>query len=450
MKQIIIICAGLLALLRSGSALEVMAKAHSSASQVQPLQSSSASARTSALGGAFVAVADGAEGLGHNPAGLGFEKRGSLALGHNTLLLGSFQDALFVSLPLGPSWGGLGVRADYVDYGSMKVVNSQGQSQGELRINETRAGLGWGGCLWEPLSVGFGLKAGQQRFGELAETSYGLEGGALLKPMPNVGFGIAAHGAGGPAADGKRYWDVRGGAMASMPFSQVRVLGSLEALFDQGDGQELRVGTEVTAYKALALRGGIRAGLYGGAPIRYSAGAGFGFSQWSVDYAWLPGAGTESFHQLGLRWQFGSEEAKAIGKAIPASAAADLGPPPLATPRPVSAPQAASITAQEAAKADAMHGDVLSIIAGRAKALEVEGKNFEALALYRQGVAENATDIHCWRGLAKLYDQMGNAAKAQPCWQQVHALDAQAADANARLALPVPGASPVPSVETGK
>jgi hypothetical protein len=410
--------------------------------EVFPLQNASAAARPSAMGSAFVAVADGAEGFGFNPAGLGMSQGFSAAFGHNTLMQEAFQDALQISMPLGGRWGNAGIRGDYVNYGSMAIYDARGVNLGNRSLNEYRGGLSWGLPLIGGTALGLGAKYSQQVFGDLAKESLGIDAGVLWKVMKGIQLGVASHGAGGPASDARRYWSTGIGSMASARFGVLKLLGSGEVILGQGEKRDIQAGLESWFFDSLALRGGIKSSL-NTSSVRYTMGLGFAINAWNLDYAWLPLPYGEGFHQLGLRYALGQPET-AAQTLNQSNASKTLGAPPLAVPSltpqrtPALLPDLPAFSSDASPSSTALplgtQAHVLSPAASQALDLEQAGKHPEAFKAYYTAVSQDSADIHAWRGLARSYERGADLAHARQCWQRVQALDPEASDAKAWLA----------------
>jgi hypothetical protein len=439
-------CCGLL------KAVEVDAQVSGSGSQAFPLQNENGQPRAGAMGSAYVAVAEGAEGQINNPAGLAFAGS-NLAIAHDQLQQGAFQESVLGGVDLGKGWGGLGGRIEYVDYGSMDLSNSQGQALGSADIREERLGINWGACLLQGFALGLGLKDTHQSLGNDSEDSLGLDAGLLWKALPGLRLATAVHGVGGQASQGQRYYLWESGAAWDLPFRQFGLLASVETAFDQLGGRELRSGLEAAVLGSLALRAGLRAGLQTGGTVDYTMGLGIALGGYCLDYAWLPQAQGGDVQELGLRWNFGPATfAEPQAKPLAAPPALAEAPSPALTPAAMPAPTLSRTPLAEPALIDPsllppppsipeptsstatvgagiLHGDVLSPAAGQALTLETLGLAEAAFESYLRCAADDPLDAHCWRGLARAYQACGQAEQARSCWQQVRALDPDAVDA---------------------
>src|ERR1035441_2019360 len=76
------------------------------------------SPRSAAMGGAFVAVADDASALLSNPAGLGFARKGEVALFSDFGWVDTFQETALLGLPIA-GYGGVGLAASYLSFGTL-------------------------------------------------------------------------------------------------------------------------------------------------------------------------------------------------------------------------------------------------------------------------------------------------------------------------------------------
>jgi hypothetical protein len=425
-------------------AVDVEAETGSAARLVYPLQVESDSPRMSALAGAGCALGQGAEGQEHNPAGLAFEPRGSLLLGHNTWVMDSVQEVGYFSLPLGKAWGGLGLKANWVNHGSLQAYDAQGQSRGDFIMQEGGLGLAWGGVLLKSLGVGLGMQGSMQSYGDESDQALGLSAGTLYQFSQNISLGLSLLGVGGSAAQGERTWITRAGLAAQTPYHGFHMLGSMEVMLDQGNDLELRGGAETVCFSTLALRGGLRALSAPGSALRCSLGLGLVFTDWAVDYAWLPQEMLGSFHQFSLRWLWGGDlKPKPHSEALKELALPQLVPPPVFSPMPEPTPTPTLAPTPSVAlpappglpkgylpqRSEGIHYDILSPSAGRGLYLEQQGQWQAAFDKYMKGLDENASDAHCWRGLARIYEKTQNGKHAKTAWQRVQQIDPEASDA---------------------
>jgi len=117
--------------------------------------------RPVALGGAFVALADGPLALHHGPAGLAGAPRG-VVVAYQTLPTDASAGLGAVALPLGP--GTLGAGLSFVDYGEVPEILPGGSGL----VGQPTGAVVRGGEL--AVAVGYGVRLGRVRLGAVARS----------------------------------------------------------------------------------------------------------------------------------------------------------------------------------------------------------------------------------------------------------------------------------------
>src|SRR5579859_3662899 len=142
-------------LLGGGSSLPGWAQTqttYSASSLIGALDNAGTSARATAMGSAFVAVADDSSALFWNPAGLGKLQRGDVSAYADAWLVDTARGSLSVAMPL-QDFGGIGVAASYADYGAFDGRDATGALTGSYNPTKLGLKLGWGRSLLKSLAV---------------------------------------------------------------------------------------------------------------------------------------------------------------------------------------------------------------------------------------------------------------------------------------------------------
>jgi hypothetical protein len=134
---------------------------YSPSTLISPLDNAGTSARATAMGSAFVSVADDSSALFWNPAGLGTLKQADITAHANSWLVDTARGSLALGLPLA-DLGGIGVAGTYTDYGSFDGHDLTGALTGSYTANQMGLDLGWGRRLSPNLEVGLGVQGSQQ------------------------------------------------------------------------------------------------------------------------------------------------------------------------------------------------------------------------------------------------------------------------------------------------
>ena len=252
-------------------------------------------ARASALAGAYASLAQGAEAVFWNPAGLQGTHGLELQATHVELFQGLRDDQFAVA---GRHWGGglaASIRAQYSD--AIPERDAIGNQIGTFGSHDLEFALGYGRSLAPGLTLGANAKYVRERIADESAATYAFDLGAGWEPGPTgLKLGFAAQNLGPAAAftiDGVKGAPVplptafQPGVSYVVALSPTLALGgALEGRFTRGRNGVGLVGAELSAPAAgAALRVGWRAN---DAASSLSVGAGYTLSSMRLDYAYVP------------------------------------------------------------------------------------------------------------------------------------------------------------------
>jgi hypothetical protein len=358
------------------------------------------SARSMALGGAFVALADDSSAVDWNPAGLALLTDQEVSLHHQSWLDGVIQEKAFYATPW-PGYGAMGYGLTYVNWGDFEQRDFTGALTGSFNDNALGASVAWGKEWMPGLSLGLGLDGLQENLGGASSVLVGGQAGVLWFPNPLLTAGLAFSEGGGQESTATYPWTLKTGVALHLGDgpSRVALAGGINVA--AGSLALVPVGVEWTFQGLLALRAGYQQslasrqidGLQG-----LTAGAGFSFKNFTLDY------GVQFFGELGssqrasLAYHFGRQELEKEGGAAQIQAATE--------PRPAPAPSG--------------------------KELDLSEKNLAAVIAAKNALSGQAS-LQNWLALAWAYSDMGNATGAERACDR--ALDKDPEDAEARKLL---------------
>lgn len=152
------------------------ASAHAQRAYVYDFLHNDASARASAMGGAFVTVTNDPNAFYYNPATLTTVEttQASFTFFKHVLDINSGSATIATKVP---DFGTIGAGVSYTSYGEFTRTNSVGQADGTFGSNDIVAVVGWGTVLGEGFSAGINGKAifsGIDSYGSMA---LALDGG---------------------------------------------------------------------------------------------------------------------------------------------------------------------------------------------------------------------------------------------------------------------------------
>jgi tetratricopeptide (TPR) repeat protein len=252
--------------------------------------------RPLALGGAYTAVAEGADALYWNPAGLGRLRVSSLrATTANQFGLGIRDNLLSLA---SPAWQGLGFGLEWYH---------SGFSDGGLEDGLNRISFGLG---WQPVRrVSLGAAAKYRQYKQTYQSvdqgtgsGIGMDFGALVMPRHNVSLGVAWRDAGGSTL---RYDD----GSTSRPFDGVLAAGGAwqvipTVLVVADVDRDAHAGVEWQLLQALAVRGGWTKDLDGLDGSRLSLGFGLQYGPATICYSFQSHPMLDATHTFGVAVDF--------------------------------------------------------------------------------------------------------------------------------------------------
>src|SRR5215217_8781261 len=148
--------------------------------------------RPAGLAGAYSALADGADGIGINPAGLARET--------GTHYTGSFRHDVINAGSVAYTWGALdgrfAVSASYLDYGKIDLMAEGGWTTGTTRPYSLYPAVSYARAMGERWRLGGTLKFAHETLGEFqgSTPAWGAAADAGVQYQPstrNVGFGAS-------------------------------------------------------------------------------------------------------------------------------------------------------------------------------------------------------------------------------------------------------------------
>lgn len=271
-----------------------------------------AGARASAMGGAYMAVADGVDAAYWNPAGLEGVQGLQLSATHYEYFANLRHEQFALA---GRMFGGGiagSVRAMYTE--PIEERDALGNLVGTFGAHDLEFQLGYGRRLSEAVSYGFAAQMVRERIASESAMTWGVSAGMGWEParIKDLKFSVAAQHA-GPAAhyefDGQQGSPVELPAALHGGVAWHRTLGgglaltpALDVRATRGRSAVVALGGELDSESGLALRLGVR---QGDDIADVAAGAGWRYHQYRVDYAWVPSKlDLEDTHRFSFSAQF--------------------------------------------------------------------------------------------------------------------------------------------------
>jgi hypothetical protein len=258
------------------------------------------SARTLAMGGAFVACADDALGALWNPAGLSFMNQDALCFENARLFGESSINALGFAVP--GSWlPSFGASMVTLGSGEFEKTNEMNDVLGTFKETETAYLFTLAKHLSTRMSVGANAKLVQQSVEDFSAQGFGFDLGALVYVTPDLRIGASVANIGGPELQlrdaAETYpMDARLGVTAAVFGGR----GLMNAQVDRSKeaGVRLHGGAEYWIQPGFAMRVGYD-------DDRATGGFGYRFApQYELDYG-VSDHVLGMSHRVGLSYRFG-------------------------------------------------------------------------------------------------------------------------------------------------
>ncbi len=245
-------------------------------------------ARPVAMGGAYTAVADDANAMFWNAAGLAFGQD----LSASATIMGLFQSVTYTSAGLAASPVrnvGIGAAGAYLNATDTRR-DEHGEETGTFGVSDFVVGPA---AAWMPvrnLGMGLGARYVASRIDSFAAYSASLDAGVIYRPVGFLTFGASLLHVGPPRkfiADWEHQpTNLRTGVALKFPFSRnhIIVASDLSVLPDYGPtisvGGELHItmqtkGREATGEHGFAIRAGYQSGAHVGTWSGFSLGMGY-------------------------------------------------------------------------------------------------------------------------------------------------------------------------------
>ncbi len=316
-----------LAVLLSGATALSAAAADSNAgtSGANFLKIGQGSARAMALGGAFVALAEGSDAMAWNPAGLAVTQQRELGFSY----LRYVQDVdsplyLGYAHPMGrTTWG---ANLSYLSVSGFDVRDAQGVPQPETQIGvrDAQMSVGIARSFWyEKLFLGSSLRVVHEDIAGTVRNTVVGDFGAIVKPNPTLSLGFAVQNFGSGASNVARI--TRGGAgvrLGDFVTLGLELNKASDASARIGFGGEFQLPEEYLDVGQLSFRIGYRNGDSFGQSfddtlrslrVDRTSNLSFGFGMYtsqafgygvSLDYAFVPYGALGTVDQISIKMKF--------------------------------------------------------------------------------------------------------------------------------------------------
>ncbi len=274
-----------------------------------------ASARSMAMGRAFVGVADDASAAYWNPAGLAQLQRKDFVATYASLFGNTGFGSINFAQPT-VDMGTFGIGLVSLNTTGVPRRDLNGVEDGEFNASQMGLLLSNGYELGSALSVGSSLKVIRQQVDTYAATGYGLDGSAMFRLSPTIQIGAVVRNILAPKiklrSESETYpLDIRLGTKWQVTH---KLLMAVDA--DKTTGRSLKplLGSEWQFNDLIALRLGLN-------ESEITTGLGLRYKDWGLDYAFAYNDAVNGLsdlgasHRLGFHFGFGKKVSEQAASA---------------------------------------------------------------------------------------------------------------------------------------
>ena len=296
--------------------------------------------RSSAMGGAFVGLADDNEALLLNPAGLALIRVPEISGGHIIWFSDMSVEHAQFSLPLDRTFT-LGISGVYFNNGVFDAYTAGGVAAGTFTAYDASAGLSLGIRVTDFIFTGFSVKYIMNSIETSSSTSYAADLGFIFQEfVPGVSFGASLLNVGTPVKLGSLEEQlpvsIRAGfALTPSPEAVITVDGFThprEGDYNIAVGMELFVHEKIVCFRfgyIYPLNTKVSDFISG-----LSGGIGVNVAPFSFNYAIVPNSELGYLHRVAVAYAFGSKTREQRAP-VEAYKPKYFAPAPAAIPEPV-------------------------------------------------------------------------------------------------------------------
>lgn len=270
-----------------------------------------AGARSLGMGKTFVGISDDASAVYWNPAGLAQLKNSEISLLHASLYENSGYDFLSFGVPFNARKSAFGIALVNLSSTGFQLKNELNVDQGEGGVNEA-AGMmslahSWAFLGDSRIHIGSTVKMVRQNIDTKSASGFGLDAGFLWGPgspsgiLEPLSIGLSVQNLVAPKLKLVNEED-KFPLSATLGIAYRLASGKCIVAVDVNKTQNRNVkphfGTEIRPIKSLALRAGID-------ETEISAGFGFNWQNYSLDYAFAYHDALKGVADLGASHRFG-------------------------------------------------------------------------------------------------------------------------------------------------
>jgi len=274
------------------------------------------SAKSSATGGAFSAIADGPVSSFYNPAGLASLEGYQVAGMHTEWYQDLRYEYLGCGIPAG-NFGGFGLSFSYLSYGSIKSYSETGTPLGNIEAYDMALNLSYGHKVTNKLLVGLGIKGVSEKLDDVTVKGFAGDFGLQYRTyrytaglsVMNFGPDLNYETASSPLPT------TFNAGVSYKPFGTEFSLMMGTSLPLHGEFS-FKAGLEYSYNDVFMLRGGYDTRRNYDSKSGFSFGAGINVSNHNLDYAYNINDVMGGTHQISFVFKFGKSRSANDKKSV--------------------------------------------------------------------------------------------------------------------------------------
>ncbi|HBA61458.1 MAG TPA: hypothetical protein DCZ92_11715 [Elusimicrobia bacterium] len=267
-----------------------------------------AGARPVALGGAYTALARDANALLYNPAGLGEVSEQQAVFMHNRYFQDITQEYLAYASPQG--WG---ASVNYLDFGSAPrtTISNHAGGLGSVGLTDIAVSAGYGAPMGVNFVGGAAIKFIQESIAGVSGTGFGLDLGVFYYPGGRektvLGASVQNLGPSVKFQNKKEAMPLNVRVGAAHSFSVRGQDATVSADLSKALAEKLVIsaGVETIVSRLVAVRFGYTTRNEAGSGL--TMGLGYGYQDFSFDYAFVPFGDLGAAHRLSVGYKWGGD-----------------------------------------------------------------------------------------------------------------------------------------------
>ena len=267
--------------------------------------------RPSAMGEAYAGLAEGANALAYNPAGVAGVESAEVTAMHAEWLEGLRYE--YVAFIYPTSWGTLGVDARAFTTGEMELrtnpVNPPEEPEGAFSATDVAVDLSYARALATTFAAGVNAKLVSQKIYDSSAVGFAGDAGLYWAPLPGFSAGLAARNLGPDVAFEQESSPLPMTAEVGLAYRLLErtVVASVAAEKPFRDDFLYKGGVEYNPFSFVAGRVGYIYGLDTGGYTGLTGGLGVNVGGFSFDFAVAPYGESGTTYRAGFTYVFGRE-----------------------------------------------------------------------------------------------------------------------------------------------